>query len=166
VLTAAVNFLGRLFGAGHRPRYASSFQQVLALARKEAERLQHNVVDTEHLLAAVLRIDDRVMTAVFVQLDIPAVMLERAQAWSPSTNKAVRKPGRTVDHTPAVKQCLAIAIKEAEYLQHMLVGAEHIFFSLVRRDAMTVANVLDRRLLGPARVREAIRTVHGAPSGG
>src|SRR6266850_1410815 len=45
-------------------------QQVLALARKEADRLNHNFVGTEHLLLGLLREGDGVAARVLKNLDV------------------------------------------------------------------------------------------------
>src|SRR5436190_1094923 len=45
-------------------------QQVLALARKEADRFNHNYVGTEHILLGLLREGDGVAARVLKNLDI------------------------------------------------------------------------------------------------
>src|ERR671922_172027 len=45
-------------------------QQVLALARKEADRFNHNFVGTEHLLLGLLREGDGVAARVLKNLDV------------------------------------------------------------------------------------------------
>src|ERR1017187_4305908 len=45
-------------------------QQVLALARKEADRLNHNFVGTEHILLGLLREGDGVAARVLKNLDV------------------------------------------------------------------------------------------------
>src|SRR6266540_3181392 len=45
-------------------------QQVLALARKEADRFNHNFVGTEHLLLGLMREGDGVAARVLKNLDV------------------------------------------------------------------------------------------------
>src|SRR5207249_136613 len=45
-------------------------QQVLALARKEADRFNHNFVGTEHILLGLLREGDGVAARVLKNLDV------------------------------------------------------------------------------------------------
>ena len=45
-------------------------QQVLALARKEADRFNHNYVGTEHILLGLLREGDGVAARVLKSLEI------------------------------------------------------------------------------------------------
>ena len=45
-------------------------QQVLALARKEADRLNHNFLGTEHLLLGLIREGDGLAVAILKKLNV------------------------------------------------------------------------------------------------
>ena len=53
-------------------------QQVLALARKEADRFNHNYVGTEHLLLGLIKLDQGVAVNVLKKmgLDLETVQME------------------------------------------------------------------------------------------
>src|SRR6266511_3751179 len=67
------------FNSGESLRnFTPRAQQVLALARKEADRLNHNFVGTEHLLLGVIALGQGTAVTVFgrLGLDLQAVRVE------------------------------------------------------------------------------------------
>jgi ATP-dependent Clp protease ATP-binding subunit ClpC len=100
-------------------------QQVLALARKEADRFNHNYVGTEHLLLGLIKLGQGVAVNVLQKmgLDLETVRMEvEKQVGSGPETKMVGN----VPYTPRVKKVLALAGKEAKALNHSYVGTEHI----------------------------------------
>ena len=97
-------------------------QQVLALARKEAERFNHNYVGTEHLLLGLIKLGQGVAVNVLQRmgLDLERVRME--------VEKHVGPPPETkmignIPYTPRVKKVLALARKEAAANGYSLVIA-------------------------------------------
>ena len=116
-------------------------QQVLALARKEADRFNHNFVGTEHLLLGLIKLGQGVAVNVLQKmgLDLDTVRQE--------VEKEVRgggegKAGGNIPYTPRVKKVLALAAKEAKALNHTYVGTEHILLGLLREGDGVAAKVL------------------------
>src|SRR5271170_5458935 len=70
-------------------------QQVLALARKEAERLNHNYVGTEHLLLGLIKLGQGVAVNVLQRmgLDLEGVRME-VEKQRPSISWTKRVRGR------------------------------------------------------------------------
>lgn len=116
-------------------------QQVLALARKEADRFNHNYVGTEHLLLGVIKLGQGVAINVLQKmgLDLETVRMEveKQVGAGPETKMAGNIP-----YTPRVKKVLALASKEAKSLQHSYVGTEHILLGLLREGEGVAARVL------------------------
>jgi ATP-dependent Clp protease ATP-binding subunit ClpC len=116
-------------------------QQVLALARKEADRFNHNFVGTEHLLLGLIKLGQGVAVNVLQRmgLDLDNVRQE--------IEKEVRgggesKSGGNIQYTPRVKKVLSLAAKEAKALNHTYVGTEHILLGLLREGDGVAAKVL------------------------
>src|SRR6266516_950092 len=106
-------------------------QQVLALARKEADRFNHNYVGTEHLLLGLIKLGQGVAVNVLQKmgLDLETVRMEvEKQVGSGPETKMVGN----IPYTPRVKKVLALAGKEAKALNHSYVGTEHILLGLLR----------------------------------
>ena len=116
-------------------------QQVLALARKEADRFNHNYVGTEHLLLGLIKLGQGVAVNVLQKmgLDLETVRMEvEKQVGSGPETKMVGN----IPYTPRVKKVLALAGKEAKALNHSYVGTEHILLGLLREGDGVAARVL------------------------
>ena len=114
-------------------------QQVLALARKEADRFNHSFVGTEHLLLGLINLGQGVAVNVL-------------QRWARSRDRPAggRETGRhrtdqklagNMPYTPRVKKVLELS-KEAKALHHTYVGTEHILLGLLREGEGVAARVL------------------------
>ena len=116
-------------------------QQVLALARKEADRFNHNYVGTEHLLLGLIKLGQGVAVNVLQKmgLDLETVRMEveKQVGTGPETKMVGNIP-----YTPRVKKVLALAAKEAKALNHSYVGTEHILLGLLREGEGVAARVL------------------------
>ena len=116
-------------------------QQVLQLARKEAERFNHGYVGTEHVLLGLLALHQGVAVNVLQKmgLDLETVRLavEKAVNVGPET-----KTVGNVPFTPRAKKVLALAGSEARALNHAYVGTEHILLGLLREGEGVAARVL------------------------
>ena len=130
-------------------------QQVLALARTEAERLNHNYVGTEHLLLGLIKLGQGVAVNVLLKmgLDLERVRteLEKHIGSRPETNMIGNIP-----YTPRVKKVLALAAKEAKALNHSYIGTEHILLGLLREGEGVAARVLKSLEVDPVRTRNEI----------
>lgn len=116
-------------------------QQVLALARKEADRFHHNYVGTEHLLLGLINLGQGVAVNVLQKmgLDLQTVRsaVEKQVGTGPDS-----KPSGSIPYTPRVKKVLALSGKEAKALNHSYVGTEHILLGLLREGEGVAARVL------------------------
>ena len=116
-------------------------QQVLALARKEADRFNHNFVGTEHLLLGLIKLGQGVAVNVLQKLglDLDTVRMEvEKQVGTGPDQKMIGN----IPYTPRVKKVLALAAKEAKALNHTYVGTEHILLGLLREGDGVAARVL------------------------
>lgn len=130
-------------------------QQVLALARKEADRFNHNYVGTEHLLLGLIKLGQGVAVNVLQKmgLDLETVRMEvEKQVGSGPETKMVGN----IPYTPRVKKVLALASKEAKALQHSYVGTEHILLGLLREGEGVAARVLKSLEVDIERTRNEI----------
>jgi ATP-dependent Clp protease ATP-binding subunit ClpC len=130
-------------------------QQVLALARKEADRFNHNFVGTEHLLLGLINLGQGVAVNVLQKmgLDLETVRLEvEKQVGTGPDQKQVGN----IPYTPRVKKVLSLASKEAKQLQHTYVGTEHILLGVLREGDGVAARVLKNLELDIEETRQEI----------
>ena len=116
-------------------------QQVLALARKEADRFHHNYVGTEHLLLGLINLGQGVAVNVLQRMGLGLESVRDAVETQVPKGPDT-KPSGNIPYTPRVKKVLALAGKEAKALSHSYVGTEHILLGLLREGEGVAARVL------------------------
>src|SRR6266511_28136 len=116
-------------------------QQVLALARKEADRFNHNYVGTEHLLLGLIKLGQGVAVNVLQKMGLDLETVRLAVEKQVGTGPETKMVGN-IPYTPRVKKVLALAQKEARALNHSYVGTEHILLGLLREGDGVAARVL------------------------
>jgi ATP-dependent Clp protease ATP-binding subunit ClpC len=116
-------------------------QQVLALAKKEADRFNHNFVGTEHLLLGLIKLGQGVAVNVLLKMGLDLETLRREVEKVVGTGPDQKVVGN-IPFTPRVKKVLALAAREAKSLNHTYVGTEHILLGLLREGDGVAARVL------------------------
>ena len=116
-------------------------QQVLALARKEADRFNHNYIGTEHVLLGLIKLGQGVAVSVLQRmgLDLESVRMEVEKEVGTGPDQ---QSSTNIPYTPRVKKVLALANKEAKQLNHSYVGTEHLLLGLLREGEGMAARVL------------------------
>jgi len=130
-------------------------QQVLQLARQEAERFNHGYIGTEHLLLGLAALGQGVAVNVLqkmnIDLDTLRLEVEKAVGVGPET-----KTIGNVPFTPRVKKVLALAGSEARALNHSYVGTEHLLLGLIREGEGVAARILKNLGVDLEKTRGAI----------
>ena len=116
-------------------------QQVLALARKEADRFNHNFLGTEHLLLGLIKLGQGVAVNVLQKMGLDLETVRMAVEKKTGTGPDQKMIGN-IPYTPRVKKVLALASKEAKALNHTYVGTEHLLLGLLREGDGIAAQVL------------------------
>ncbi|MGD8867137.1 MAG: ATP-dependent Clp protease ATP-binding subunit [Gemmatimonadales bacterium] len=122
--------------------FTDRVRKVLAMAREEAVRLQHDYVGTEHILLGLIREGEGVAAAVLMNLNVD---LDEVQE---RTEEQVRKgkAGSTIGELPytsRAKKVLEFAVAEAREMSHSYVGTEHLLLGLLREEKGVAAQVLE-----------------------
>ena len=117
-------------------------QQVLQLARKQADSFNHGYVGTEHILLGLIALGHGVainaLQSVGVDFDSVKLEIEKAAGTGPET-----KTIGNIPFTPRAKKVLALSANEARNLGHSYVGTEHILLGLLREGEGIAARVLE-----------------------
>src|SRR5438132_10183578 len=130
-------------------------QQVLQLARKEADRFNHNYVGTEHLLLGLIKLGQGVAVNVLQKmgLDLETVRMEvEKQVGSGPETKMVGN----IPYTPRGKKVLALAGKEAKALNHIYVLIEHILMGILHEGNSVAARDLQNLNIDIKQTRQEI----------
>jgi predicted dehydrogenase len=117
-------------------------QKVLASAHREARRLNHNFVDTEHVLLGLLELGGGVAWNVLISKGLPLELVRSTVEKLVGVGVGPRAVGN-LPYSPRVKKVLHLAAKEANALQHTYVGTEHILLGLLSEGEGFAARVFE-----------------------
>ena len=106
-------------------------QQVMNLARREADRFHHNYIGAEHLLLGLLKLGQGVAVSVLENAGINLTRLTEQIEQSIVPGTAESSEG-SLPPTPRVRKILTMAGEEAKHLRHTYVGTEHLLLGLLR----------------------------------
>jgi len=116
-------------------------QQVLARARREADRLSHDFVGTEHLLLGLISLGENPAVSVLVKMGLDLEIIRAETKKHVGVGSEPKIPGN-IPYTPRVKRVLALAAKESRALNHAYIGTEHILLGLLSEGDGVAARVL------------------------
>ncbi|MEN8144243.1 MAG: ATP-dependent Clp protease ATP-binding subunit [Gemmatimonadota bacterium] len=127
--------------------FTDRVRRVLATAREEAIRLQHDYVGTEHILLGLVRQGDGVAAEVLRNLaadfeELLRLVEEQVKPGSSTT------PIGELPYTTRAKKVLEYAMAEARELNHSYVGTEHLLLGLLREEKGLAARVLGNMDIG------------------
>ncbi len=122
--------------------FTDRVRKVLAMAREEAIRLQHDYVGTEHILLGLIREGEGVAAAVLTNLNVDLEQIHERIEESVRKGKATIALGE-LPYTSRAKKVLEYAMAEARELNHTYVGTEHLLLGLLREEKGIAAQVLN-----------------------
>ncbi|MEX0980030.1 MAG: ATP-dependent Clp protease ATP-binding subunit [Gemmatimonadota bacterium] len=122
--------------------FTDRVRKVLAMARDEAIRLQHDYVGTEHILLGLIREGEGVAAAVLTNLSVDLDQIHERVEESVRKGKATIALGE-LPYTSRAKKVLEFAMAEARELNHSYVGTEHLLLGLLREEKGIAAQVLN-----------------------
>ncbi len=106
-------------------------QQVLAHARREADRFNHHYIGTEHLLLGLLKLGKGVAVAILENMGVELNAVRKQIEAQIGRGTEPQAEGN-IPYTPRVRKVLALANREAQDLNHTYVGTEHLLLGLIR----------------------------------
>jgi hypothetical protein len=138
-----------------RDNFTDDAKQALTMARSEAERLNHNFIETEHLLLGIVRSGKGTAVAVLAKIGIE---FDRVRA---EVEKFVgvgpdQKVVGDIPYTPRLKHLFGLAAKESKALGHKYIGTEHFLLAMFREGDGVAAQVLRRLNLDLKVIKECV----------
>jgi ATP-dependent Clp protease ATP-binding subunit ClpC len=122
--------------------FTDRVRKVLAMAREEAVRLQHDYVGTEHILLGLIREGEGVAAAVLMNLNVDLDQIQERTEEQVRKGKAGAAIGE-LPYTSRAKKVLEFAVAEAREMSHSYVGTEHLLLGLLREEKGVAAQVLE-----------------------
>jgi ATP-dependent Clp protease ATP-binding subunit ClpA len=140
--------------------FTERVRKVLAMAREESARLNHEYVGTEHILLGLVREGEGVAATILQNLSVDADEVERV------INEVVKKGtpthrGPDLPYTSRAKKVLELAMAEAREVNHSYVGTEHLLLGLLREEKGIAAQVLHDAGLTKENAREEMLRILG-----
>ena len=118
-------------------------QQVLVLARKEAERLNQRAVGCEHLLFGMIALG-RGTAVIILRTMVGDIEIVRKELEGKIRHGPVQNSVGGIPYTLTVKQVLIASGQEAERLHHSYIGTEHLLLGLLTEHGGIAAEVLKK----------------------
>lgn len=136
-------------------KFTNRAKQVIKLAKKEAQRLNHNYLGTEHVLLGLLKLGQGVAVNVLKNLNIDFETVrnevEKLVGYGPEI-QVYGDPALT----GKVKKVFEYANEEAANLNHNYVGTEHLLLGLLRQTDGVAAQVLENLNVNLKEVRKEV----------
>ncbi len=136
-------------------KFTNRAKQVVKLAKKEAQRLNHNYLGTEHVLLGLIKLGQGIAVNVLrnLNLDYEAVRseVERLVGFGPEI-QVYGDPALT----GKVKKVFEYANEEAMSLNHNYVGTEHLLLALLRQHDGVAAQVLENLNINLKDIRKEV----------
>ncbi|MCM8541226.1 MAG: ATP-dependent Clp protease ATP-binding subunit [Lentisphaeraceae bacterium] len=116
-------------------------QQVLILAKSEAQKYNHDCVGTEHVLLGLIVLGQGVAVSALQSMGLDLNTVRTAvEKLSPPGGTTVQEGD--IPLTPRVKKVLTLAAREARSLNYNYIGTEHLLLGLLREGEGIAAQVL------------------------
>jgi ATP-dependent Clp protease ATP-binding subunit ClpB len=139
-------------------RFTQKAQEAIVAAQRTAEDLQSPVLDSEHLLAALVEPDDGIPAETLRRtgVDLPVFRGEVAAA----LNKRARIQGGSLSADPRFRHVIERAGDEARRLKDEYVSTEHLLLAIAESGGEAEA-ILDRHGANKEAILGALATVRG-----
>ncbi|MCF6147952.1 MAG: ATP-dependent Clp protease ATP-binding subunit [Candidatus Kuenenia sp.] len=136
-------------------RFTDRARKVMALAREEARRFNHEYIGTEHILLGLVKEGSGVAANVLQNLDIELKKIRLEIEKIVQSGSDLVSVGQ-LPFTPRVKKVLEYAMEEARAMGHNYIGTEHLLLGLLKEQEGVAAQVLLNLGVKPEEVREEV----------
>jgi ATP-dependent Clp protease ATP-binding subunit ClpC len=142
-------------------RFTDRARKVMAYARQEAQRFNHDYIGTEHILLGLIKEGSGVAANVLRNLDVDIKKIRLEVEKMVQSSSDVQIKGQP-PFTPRAKKVIEFSLEEARALGHNYIGTEHILLGLLRENEGVAAHVLMNLGVKLEDVREEVLGLLGA----
>src|SRR5262245_28373596 len=123
-------------------KFTERARKAMFLARQEAERLNHEQLETEHILLGILQVAGGVAAKALEKLDAdPAKIRDEIEKRLPPPSSTPERLG-AIPFSPGAKRAIELAGEAASQLGHQTIGTEHLLLGLQREYESIAAEAL------------------------
>lgn len=136
-------------------KFTNRAKQIIKFAKKEAQRLNHNYLSTEHILLGLLKLGQGIAVNVLrnLNVDYDTVLgeVEKMVGFGPEM-QVYGDPALT----GKVKKVFECANEEADILNHNYVGTEHLLLGLLRQTDGVATQILENLNVNLKEIRKEV----------
>jgi ATP-dependent Clp protease ATP-binding subunit ClpB len=136
-------------------------QEAIQKAQARAEEMGHQEIRPEHLLASFLAQDENIVNAILAKIGAPAGQIRAAVDAALGRLPKVSGGGETAI-SPALRQVLDAARKEADELKDEYVSTEHLFLAMLKDRKSEASRILRANGVDEDAVLRALAAVRGS----
>ncbi len=136
-------------------------QEAIQKAQSLAGESGHQEVRPEHLLASFLDQDENIVNALLAKIGVPAAKI-RADVETALERLPKVSGGAETVLSPALRQILDAARKEAEQLKDEYVSTEHLFLAMLKDTRSEASRILRANGVDEDAVLKALAAVRGS----
>lgn len=141
-------------------RFTRRARRVLAAAQAQAESFQHPLVDTAHLLLALLREDKPTAIRIRRAWQVEAAQLEVLIAQRGASGD---RPGKAVQLSPDSKQALQRAVDDTRRMGQHLVDSQQLLMGLLGQPESLARQLLGQLGVSAEAVRQLYESIKAGP---
>ena len=144
-------------------RFTDRARKVMSLARREAQRFNHDFIGTEHILLGLIQEGTGVAYEVLKNLGVDTDKIRREIEKNVQSGPSMVTMGQ-LPLTPRAKKVIELSMEEAQELGHNFIGTEHLLLGLIRENEGVAATVLQDLNVKLEDVRAEVLELLGAES--
>ena len=142
-------------------QFTEQAQEVLHNSQELVRRYNHSQWDVEHVLLALLELDQGLPSDILAELGIPATEVKAKLHGALEAGAKVANEQNQIYATPRAALLLDNAKKESERLKDEFIGAEHLFIAATMESQGDSAQILKEYGIDQERVYQALMEVRG-----
>ena len=146
-------------------RFTTKAQEALAKAQEVMLEHNHNQLDTEHIMLALLKQNDGLVPQMLGILNVDSMQLEQRLEGTlrPRPQVSFGQSGQAQYYlTPRAKRVLDLAAEEAARLKDEYVGTEHLFIAISGAEDGDSHRILQEAGIDREKIYQAMEKVRGS----
>ena len=147
--------------ASQNDNFTNQARQVPQNSQELVRTLQHNQLDVEHILLALLELDDGVPSGILSELGVPSGDIRDVLRRTLESAPTMAYEANQIYLTPRAQRLMENARAEATRLNDEFVPAEHLFIAAVMEAEGPSAELLKTHGVDRERVYQALTQVRG-----
>ena len=148
--------------ASQNDQFTNQARQVLQNSQELVRRHRHSQWDVEHILLALLELEDGVPARILAELEAPTANISAALHRGLEMSPRLAHEANQIYPTPRAQRLVENARGEAARLNDEYIGAEHLFVAAVMEQQGLSAEILKAYGIDLERVYQALNQVRGS----